>query len=79
MKSGKKKWIFLLIMGISPFLIAVICCLVTASLHYAYLDLSRIFDDFFGYLVFYSFLYWPTYLIGMVLILLSIIMIRRKC
>lgn len=76
MESEKRIWKFLLIVGISPFLLAVGYCFVTSALDSGGSILARM--TFWDYLIFYSFLYWPTYIIGIVLILLSFTMINRK-
>ncbi len=56
-------------LGCSPFLAAIGFCFVTR------LTGSWSFWD---YLIMYSFLYWPTYVIGIVLIALSVAKIRKK-
>lgn len=76
MKSGKGVWKFLFFVGISPFLVAIGYCFVSSLLDSG----GPVFGcmTFWDYLIFFSFLYWPTYLIGIALILLSLTMINRK-
>jgi ABC-type proline/glycine betaine transport system permease subunit len=75
MKIRKALWKFLSIIGASPFLIAVGYCLVNWWLNAGSPILKMTFWD---YLILYSFLYWPTYIIGIALILLSLRMINKK-
>ena len=70
MKSGKWIWKILLILGIAPFLFAVGFCVVSSLL-----DSGK--TSFWEYLVMWSFLYWYTYVIGMILLVLSAIL-REK-
>ena len=32
---------------------------------------------FFDYWIFYSFLYWPTYILGFILIIISVIKLKK--
>ena len=57
------------VFGGAPFLIAIGFCFVTR------LTGSWSFWD---YLIMYSFLYWPTYVIGIALIALSAVKMRKK-
>lgn len=70
MERGKRVWKMVLFLGCVPFLVAVGFCLVTS--------LTEDIRSFGGYFILYSFLYWPTYLIGIALILLSLWHIRKK-
>ena len=69
MEHGKWVWKILLLLGCVPFLIAIGFCFVTS------LTGSWLFWD---YLIMYSFLYWPTYVIGIALIALSVVKIRKE-
>jgi len=66
----KKSLIFkiLLALGICPFLYPFIAGIYTASVESMFLS---------DYLILYSFLYWPTYIIGAALIIFSVIMLCR--
>ena len=66
----KWMWKILLCLGCVPFLIAVGFCLVTC--------LTDSWSSFWDCVILYSFLYWPTYVIGIVLIVLSVVKIRKK-
>ncbi|MBO5229005.1 MAG: hypothetical protein J6B39_08435 [Lachnospiraceae bacterium] len=61
----KKKliWKLLLIVGVIPFVIPFVLCIYRMSIE------SWNYGD---WLILYSFVYWPTYLIGLVLIAISI-------
>ncbi len=72
MKSGKWLWKIVLLLGSVPFLAALGYCFVSSLLDGGgpggpFLKMS--FGDYF---ILYSFLYWPTYLIGIALIALSL-------
>ena len=75
MKSGKLIWKILLILGIAPFLLAVGFCLVSSLLDGGGPPFGKM--SFWDYLIFYSFLYWYTYVMGMVLIVLSAVFRSR--
>lgn len=75
-KSGKRIWKFLLIVGISPFLVAIGYCFVASLFDSGGPIMGKM--TFGDYLILFSFLYWPIYVIGIVLILLSLTMINRK-
>ena len=66
--KGKIIWRILLCVGISPFLVPVFLGIYRMSIEsWTFLD----------WLVLYSFLYWPTYLLGLALIVLSVCMLFR--
>ena len=65
---NKKIWRTLLVLGIVPFLIPFF------GFGYEMLNASN--WTLLDYLVLYSFLYWPTYLVGLVLIVLSVWKLR---
>ena len=60
----------LLILGIVPFLIPFF--------GFGYEMLNGSDWSLFDYLVLYSFLYWPTYLVGLVLIVLAVCKLRGR-
>ena len=64
----KKLWWTLLILGIVPFLIPFF------GFGYEMLNASN--WTLLDYLVLYSFLYWPTYLVGLGLVILSVWKLR---
>lgn len=64
MKGRKWVWKVLMLSGLAPFLFALGYCFVSSLL-----DSGKI--SFWEYLVMWSFLYWYTYVIGMILIVLS--------
>ncbi len=75
MKSGKWLWKIVLLLGSVPFLVALGYCFVSSLLDGGGPFLKMSFGD---YLILYSFLYWPTYLIGIVLIALSLVKLKKK-
>ena len=75
MKRGKYIWKVLLFLGSVPFLTAFGFCFVSSLSDGvgAFLKLS-----FWDYLFLYSLMYWWTYVIGMVLIVLSVVKLKKK-
>ena len=71
MKRGKWIWKILLLLGTAPFLFAFGFCLVTRLLDPGGGMFSH--TSFLEYLFMWSCLYWPTYVIGIILIVLSVI------
>ena len=76
-------WITLLIIGIIPFIIPIVFgaskAINGASIG---LCLSNCYDKyglpvFFEYTFFYSIFFWPTYIVGFCLIILSVIKLKR--
>lgn len=76
MKSGKWIWKVLLLLGSVPFLVAFIYCVVSSLLDGGGPLLPKM--SLGEYLLLYSFLYWPTYIIGIALIALSIVKLKKK-
>lgn len=87
MKKKKVLWIILLIIGLLPFIGVLIIsthaaifgfsglCLLECSYYYG-------FEAFRDSIILYSFVFWPTYIIGLILIIISIIFLKRgakKC
>ena len=70
MKNKNIIWVILLIIGLIPFIIGLGFSFINSFI------LKTL--SFWENLIFYSFLFWPTYVIGVVLILLAIFKIRRK-
>lgn len=60
----KKIWCFLLIVGIIPFVIPF--------LTFAYEMINSSSWMLTDWILLYSFVYWPTYIIGFILIIISI-------
>jgi hypothetical protein len=67
---NKKIWWALLLLGIVPFLIPFF--------GFGYEMLNASDWTLLDYFVLYSFLYWPTYLVGLVLIVISVFKLRRQ-
>ena len=68
MKS-KKLWWTLLILGVLPF--AIPFC------GFAYEMINASSWKLFDYWLLYSFLYWPTYILGFILIIISVIKLKQ--
>ena len=75
MKNRQWIWKLLRLLGVAPFLFAFGFCFVTSLLDFG----GEVFHktSFLDYLIMWSFLYWPTYVIGIALIALSSVF-RRK-
>ena len=69
-RMNKKIWRTLLVLGIVPFLIPFF------GFGYEMLNASN--WTLLDYLVLYSFLYWPTYVVGLALIILSVWKLRGR-
>ena len=79
----KKWWVVLLIVGIIPLIVPIvygICnsingfsgmCLWTCDYDYG-------FKAFVSSIILYSFIFWPTYIIGIVLVSLSLKKLKSK-
>ncbi len=75
MGRGKWVWRLLLLLGAFPFLFALGYCVVSSSLDGGGPLMHMTLWD---YLLFYSFLYWPTYVIGAVLIVVAAVKLKKK-
>lgn len=75
MKSRKWVWTMLLLLGSIPFLVAFGYCFVSSLLDRGGPVWKMSFVD---YLFGYSFLYWPTYVIGIILIAISVGKLKNK-
>ena len=62
-------WIFLFLTGLLPFIFPIVLGLYTMTIEPWIL---------FDWLVLYSFVYWPTYLLGLIVIMISLIGIFKK-
>lgn len=73
---GRRKWVWrlLLLLGVFPFLFALGYCVVSSSLSRG----GLMHMTFWEYLLIYSILYWPTYAIGAVLIVVAAVKLKKK-
>ena len=81
MKNNKILWILILIIGLLPFLFVFGIGIHAAINGMTCLDdCVRIigFKAFIGMSALYSLVFWPTYIVGLVLIIISIIQIRKN-
>ena len=67
--KNKRLWWFLLAVGLIPF--------AAPFLGFAYEMLNSSSWSLMDWLVLYSFVYWPTYLVGLALIAISVYKLRK--
>lgn len=67
--KNKKLWLILLIIGSIPF--------VAPFIGFAYEMINSLSWTLVDWLVLYSFVYWPTYLVGLILIFISVCKFRK--
>jgi len=79
----KKVWIILLALGIIPFAIPIISGLYNSINGFSGLCILDC-DYYYGFnalmdsVILYSFIFWPTYIVGAILIVLSIMKLKKK-
>ena len=69
MMKNKMVWWLLLGIGIVPF--------VFPFLNFAYAKMVSTSWTLVDWLVMYSFIYWPTYILGFILIIISVIKLKK--
>lgn len=76
----KNIWIILLILGLLPFIVVLIGSIYVSITGFGGLTMNHYygFEAFIDWLILWSYIYWPSYIIGIVLILLSIIKLKNK-
>ena len=67
--KNKEFWWVLLIVGIVPF--------AAPFIGFAYEMINSSSWSFADWLVLYSFVYWPTYVVGLILIIISVCKLRK--
>ena len=67
--KNKKLWWILLIIGIIPFIAPLI--------GFAYEMINSSSWTFMDWMVLYSFVYWPTYIVGLILMIVSVCKLRK--
>ncbi|MBE5822022.1 MAG: hypothetical protein E7311_05505 [Clostridiales bacterium] len=79
-KTNKnKKWKILLFIGTLPFVIIIGISIISMFTGFTFLfSTSHGISAFLDSILILSFLFWPTYIIGAVLIILSIIKLKQK-
>ena len=65
----KLLWKLLFLAGLVPFILPIVIGLYTMTIESW---------EFFDWIVLYSFVYWPTYLAGLIVIVISLIWIFKK-
>ena len=77
----KKVSFILLILGLLPFVILLCGGIYSAINGFSGLTISMKqygIDAFIDWIILWSFVYWPTYIIGIVLIIISIVLKRGR-
>ena len=83
MKNKKVIWIILLIIGMLSFAIPLIAGIWDSITGFSGLCFIEC-DNYYGFealidsIYLYSYIFWPTYIMGIILILLSIIKLKSK-
>lgn len=83
MKNKKIIWIALLAVGIIPFAVPLIIGIYDSINGFSGLCFFQC-DNYYGLnalldsIYLYSFIFWPTYIIGIILIIISIIKLKYK-
>ena len=67
--KNKKLWWILLIIGIIPFIAPLI--------GFAYEMINSSSWTFMDWMVLYSVVYWPTYIVGLILMIVSVCKLRK--
>ena len=67
--KNKRIWWIMLVIGVFPFVIPF--------LGFAYEMINSSSWSLFDYWVLYSFLYWPTYIIGIIMIIISVYKLNK--
>ena len=67
--KNKKLWWVLLVLGIIPFAVPF--------MGFAYEMINSSSWTLVDWLVLYSFVYWPTYVVGLILIIISVCKLRK--
>jgi len=83
MKRKNILWKIVLIIGILPFLVAFILGLYSGITGFSGLCILNCKDvygiqAFVDSLIMYSYIFWPTYIIGLIMILISILLMKTK-
>ena len=79
----KKWWTLLLIVGMIPFIVPLVYGIYNSINGFSGLclwpcDYDYGFKAFADSIMFYSFIFWPTYIIGIVLVFLSVKKLKNK-
>lgn len=77
----KKLWFILFILGLSPFVILLIGGIYASMIGFSPIWMSTIhygWDAFRNHVILWSYLYWPSYIVGMILIIVSMIVKKGK-
>ena len=79
--NNKRLWKILLLVGILPFVIALLTGIYNAIVGFLGLTIMGKpqygWEAFADWVILYSFIYWPTYVIGLVLIVLSVFKLKK--
>ncbi len=83
MKLKKCTWELVIILGACPFAFVLLSGIYKAITGFSGLCLkgctdSYGFSAFMDWVILFSFVFWPIYVIGLILMIIGIIMVRRK-
>lgn len=83
MKKKNILWEIILIFGILPFVISLVFGIYSAITGFSGLCILSCKDiyglqAFVDSIVMYSYIFWPTYVIGIILLIISIIILKAK-
>lgn len=78
----KTLWKILLVIGVVPFAIVLLYGIYVAITGFSGVsilgDVNYGFGAFLDWIILYSYVYWSTYVIGLVLIILSVIKLKKS-
>ena len=78
MKNKKIIWQILLFIGILSFAVPILLGIISFFTGFSFLSAYATgFEALFSLLAFWSFLFWQTYIIGIILIIVSIIKLKK--
>ena len=83
MKLKKNIWELVIFLGTVPFIYVILSGIYNAIVGFSGLCITGCTDSygisaFMDWVILFSFVFWPIYVIGLILMILGIIMVRRK-
>ena len=78
-KKNKTIWKVLLALGILPFILVLCIGIYSSIFGFTFLGTTDVgVDAFIGSIFILSFLYWPIYIVGIFLIIISIVKLKEN-
>lgn len=76
-------WELVILLGIAPFIYVIVSGIYNAIVGFSGLCITGCTDSygisaFIDWVLLFSFVFWPAYVVGLILMILGIIMVRRK-